>query len=99
VRRQSKLSNAEKAYDRALELRPDLMIASLNLEDYTFSTRRSPTRLRSWKKPWLIEAIRLAPVEKAAIHLRLAAPYHSAGYKDRASSRVQTLFDEEAGLQ
>ncbi len=43
---------------------------------------------------YLNEAIRLAPVEKAEIHLRLAALYNAAGLKPRASIEYQKFLEK-----
>lgn len=42
----------------------------------------------------LNEAIRLAPVEKAEVHLRLAALYHAAGLKDRAANEYKLFLEK-----
>ena len=42
----------------------------------------------------LNEAIRLAPVEKAEIHLRLAALYNAAGLKDRAVAEYKMFLEK-----
>lgn len=41
---------------------------------------------------YLNEAIRLAPLEKAEVHLRLAALYHAAGLKRKASAEYQKFL-------
>lgn len=41
---------------------------------------------------YLNKAIELAPIEKADIHLRLAALYNAAGYKDRASAEYAAFL-------
>jgi len=43
---------------------------------------------------YLNEAIRLAPMEKAEIHLRLAALYNAAGVKSRASAEYQKFLEK-----
>lgn len=43
---------------------------------------------------YLNEAIRLAPVEKAEIHLRLGALYHGAGLKSRAAAEYQKFLEK-----
>lgn len=43
---------------------------------------------------YLNEAIRLAPVEKAEIHLRLAALYNGAGMKDRAVTEYKMFLEK-----
>jgi Flp pilus assembly protein TadD len=42
----------------------------------------------------LNEAIRLAPIEKAEIHLRLAALYNAAGLKDRAVAEYKMFLEK-----
>ena len=43
---------------------------------------------------YLNEAIRLAPIEKAEVHLRLAALYNGAGLKPRASAEYQKFLEK-----
>lgn len=43
---------------------------------------------------YLNEAIRLAPVEKAEIHLRLGALYHGAGLRSRAAAEYQKFLEK-----
>jgi Tfp pilus assembly protein PilF len=43
---------------------------------------------------YLNEAIRLEPVEKAEIHLRLAALYNAAGAKPLASKEYKMFLDK-----
>lgn len=43
---------------------------------------------------YLNKAIELAPIEKAEVHLRLAALYNAAGLKDRASSEYKTFLEK-----
>jgi len=48
--------------------------------------------------PQLNEAIKLAPKEKAEIHLRLAALYDSAGMKGKASTEYQKFIEKTPGF-
>ena len=43
---------------------------------------------------YLNEAIRLAPIEKAEVHLRLAALYNAAGLKTKASAEYQKFLEK-----
>jgi len=43
----------------------------------------------------LNEAIRLAPIEKAEIHLRLATLYNNAGLKDRAANEYKLFLEKK----
>jgi tetratricopeptide (TPR) repeat protein len=43
---------------------------------------------------YLNEAITLAPIEKAEIHLRLAALYNAAGAKDRAIAEYKSFLEK-----
>jgi tetratricopeptide (TPR) repeat protein len=43
---------------------------------------------------YLNEAIRLAPIEKAEVHLRLAALYNGAGLRQRASAEYQKFLEK-----
>ena len=45
----------------------------------------------------LNEAIRLAPDEKAQIHLRLAALYNAAGVKERAANEYRLFLAKRPG--
>ncbi len=49
--------------------------------------------------PFLQEAIRLAPVEKAEIHLRLAALYNGAGLKPMASAEYKMFLDKNPNYE
>jgi tetratricopeptide (TPR) repeat protein len=108
-----KFSEAEDAYNKALEQKPDFMVALVNLGKL-FLAQKQPDKaipvltkavemkvdsadaqhylgeayLQAKKGSkavvYLNEAIRLAPIEKAEIHLRLASLYNGAGLKDKA---------------
>lgn len=43
---------------------------------------------------YLNKAIQLAPIEKAEVHLRLAALYHAAGAKDRAVAEYKAFLEK-----
>lgn len=43
---------------------------------------------------YLNEAIRLAPIEKAEIHLRLASLYNGAGLKDKAVEEYKMFLEK-----
>ena len=121
---ESKFADAEKAYDRALELKPDYMVALFNLgrlhllnkafdkaiavleiaavadptsADALHLLGESYLQAKQGSKavPVLNEAIRLAPVEKAEIHLRLAALYNAAGLKDRAAAEYKLFLSKK----
>ena len=108
-----KYSDAEEAYNKALEIKPDLIIALVNLGKLylmekqpekaipvlTKAVEKEPTsadanhylgesylQIQKGSKAvvYLNEAIRLAPIEKAEIHLRLATLYNGAGLKNKA---------------
>lgn len=121
---QSKFSEAQEAYDRALTLKPDFMVALMNqgklhmankqydkaipvLEKAVAADKTSAdayhylgesylqAKLGSKAVVVLNEAIRLAPVEKAEIHLRLAALYNAAGLKDRAVAEYKMFLEKK----
>ena len=52
------------------------------------------TKQGSKAVPALNEAIRLKPVEKAELHLRLAALYDAAGVKDRAAAEYKLFLEK-----
>jgi cytochrome c-type biogenesis protein CcmH/NrfG len=120
-RSESKMSDAEQAYERALQLKPDLMVALLNLGKVHLSNKAFDkaiavldkavvadpasvdalqllgesylrAKLGSKAIPVLNEAIRLAPIEKADLHLWLATLYNAAGLKDRAAAEYKAFL-------
>lgn len=120
----SDYSKAESAYNKALEQKPDFMLALLNLgklqiaqkkfaeavpvlEKATTTDNNSPDAFHYLGEAYLQnkqgskavvalnEAIRLAPVEKAEIHIRLATLYNAAGLKDRAANEYKLFLEKK----
>ncbi|MGB7068979.1 MAG: tetratricopeptide repeat protein [Pyrinomonadaceae bacterium] len=119
----SKYSDAEKAYLRAIELKTDYGVALMNLGNLYFAQKlfekaipifykaaaADPTsadafhylgesflQIKQGSKAVIAlnEAIRLAPDEKADIHLRLATLYNAAGLKDRAAAEYKLFLEK-----
>lgn len=114
-------SESEKAYNKALDQKPDFILALINLGKLFLAQKKADKALPVLTKAveingksadaqhylgeaylqiqkgskavvHLNEAIRLAPIEKAEIHLRLALLYHSAGLKDRAVAEYKLFL-------
>ncbi len=114
-------SEAEAAYDRAVELKADFMPALMNLGKLCVSEKKFDKAAATFFKAVtadpksadafhylgetylqmkqgnkaviaLNEALRLAPTEKADIHLRLATLYNAAGAKDRAANEYKLFL-------
>jgi tetratricopeptide (TPR) repeat protein len=112
---------AEKAYKRALGLRPSYPVALLNLARLQFSQKNYEaviqtsgqltalhpesaeahrllgeaylqTKKGSKAVPELEEALRLDPAGQAEAHLRLAALYNAAGYKNLAAAQYEQFL-------
>jgi Tfp pilus assembly protein PilF len=119
--RKEETEEAERAYKRALEKRPDFFIALLNLgkvlmlqkqyegaiEALEKAVKARPTsaeanhylgesylQIKKGSKAvgYLYEAIRLDPQGKADVHLRIAALYHGAGLKQKASIEYEQFL-------
>jgi tetratricopeptide (TPR) repeat protein len=109
---------------KALEQKPDFMMALMNLGKlelsqkqfdkavvtFTNAAKADPTsfdafhylgesylQLKQGSKAVIAmnEAIRLAPVEKAELHLRLAALYDAAKLKDRAANEYKLFLSKK----
>jgi Tfp pilus assembly protein PilF len=120
---ESNHSLAAEAFAKALELKPDLLYARINLGKLEMSQKNydkaievlrvgadaNPSSaeinhvlgeayLRAKKGSlavgYLNKAIELAPIEKAEIHLRLAALYNGAGLKDRAAAEYKFFLEK-----
>ncbi|HCA60206.1 MAG TPA: hypothetical protein DEP46_19755 [Blastocatellia bacterium] len=119
------MNDAEKAYSKALELKPDFAIALVNLGKVQFAQNKNDEAIATLLKAvaaepnspeanhflgeaylkarkgslavgYLNKAIELAPVEKAEVHLRLAALYNAAGMKDRAVAEYKAFLGKVA---
>jgi tetratricopeptide (TPR) repeat protein len=118
---ENKPKEAEEAYQKALESKPDYFYALLNYGKLQVSQKNYESAIELLTKAatveptsadanqflgeaylgakkgskavgFLNEAIRLAPVEKAEIHLRLAALYNAANLKDRAVAEYRLFL-------
>lgn len=114
-------AEAEKAFNKALELKADFPLALINLgklemsrgnlsaaiDAFTGAVKSDPdspeanhmlgeallqAKKGSLAVGFLNKAIELAPIEKAEIHLRLAALYNGAGLKDRAATEYKQFL-------
>lgn len=114
-------AESEKAFKKALELKPDFPLALNNLgklemsrgslsaaiDAFTGAVKSDPdsaeanhmlgeallqAKKGSLAVGFLNKAIELAPIEKAEIHLRLAALYNGAGLKDRAVAEYKEFL-------
>lgn len=121
--RSDKLSDAEKAYQKALDLKPDFMVALLNLGKVLLAQKQAEKVIPILTKAVEIdaknvdalhylgeaylqtkqgnnsailfyEALRLAPIEKAELHLRLAWLYNAKGYKDKAAEEYKQFLQK-----
>ncbi len=118
-----KISDAEAAFQKAIELKPDYVLALLNLaklelerkdldkaiefagkavaadpksadSNHVLGEAYLQNKKGSLAVGYLNTAIELAPVEKADIHLRLAALYDGAGLKDRAAAEYKAYLEK-----
>jgi Tfp pilus assembly protein PilF len=114
---------AQEAYQKALELKPDFFFALLNFGKLQFSQKNYDASIETLTKAvtqeptsadanhylgeaylgakkgskavgYLNEAIRLAPVEKAEIHLRLASLYNAANLKPKAAEEYKLFLSK-----
>ncbi len=122
--KQDKNSDAEQSYTRALESKPDFLLALLNFGKLKVAQKNYDgaieilTRAISAPPPsaeanhllgecylqikkgskavgYLNEAIKLDPIGKADVHLRLATLYNAAGAKDRAASEYEKFLEKK----
>lgn len=118
-----KFGEAEIAYGRALEQKPDFSGALMNLGKLYLSQKKFDLAITAFTRAATVdensadayhylgeaylqarqgskavvalnEAIRLAPVEKAEIHLRLATLYNAAGAKHLASVEYTKFLEK-----
>lgn len=120
----NKTGDAEKAYRRALNEKPDFFIPLLNLGKLQFSKKSYDEAIETLTKAvasnsqsadanqflgesylqikkgskavgYLNEAIRLDPMGKADVHMRLAQLYHGANLKDRAANEYSLFLQKK----
>ncbi len=121
-----KFNDAEKHYQKSLELNPTFVLTQLNLGKLYLAQKKPDMAIEILDKAilnqptspdlnhylgeaylqvkkgskavvYLNEAIRLAPLEKAELHLRLAALYHAANLKERAALEYQKFLAKIPG--
>lgn len=78
---------AVEHFSRAVELEPQSADANHLLGEAHLQNKKGSKAVG-----YLYEALRLEPDGKAEIHLRLAALYHGAGYKDRAAAEYEQFL-------
>jgi len=118
---QEKLTDAEKAYSNAIEIRPGFFLGLMNLarlrlmqknyegavEPLTAAVNAHPTsadanyylgeaylQIKKGSKAvgYLNQAIKLDPIGKADVHLRLATLYIAVGMKDKAALEYEEFL-------
>jgi len=121
---QEKLTDAEKAYSNAIEIRPGFFLGLMNLarlrlmqknyegavEPLTAAVNAHPTsadanyylgeaylQIKKGSKAvaYLNQAIKLDPIGKAAVHLRLATLYNAVGMKDKAALEYEEFLKKK----
>jgi len=84
---QEQYDKAIETLKRAVDLEPNSADANQLLGEAYLRAKRG-----SLAVGFLYKAIELAPIEKAEIHLRLAALYNAAGLKDRAAAEYKAFL-------
>ncbi len=121
--KQEKFSNADAAYQKALEAKPSYLLALVNLGKLRLAQKNFEGAVETLSKAvveaptsadvqhylgeaylgakkgskavgHLNEAIRLDPIGKADIHLRLATLYNAAGMKDKAVLEYEQFLEK-----
>ncbi|HTK37603.1 MAG TPA: tetratricopeptide repeat protein [Pyrinomonadaceae bacterium] len=119
-----KFPDAEAAYIKALDQKPDFMVALMNLGKLDLAQNlpekaivaftaavnadlNSADAFQYLGEAYLMakqgskavialnEAIRLAPIEKVDVHLRLAALYNAAGARNRAANEYKIFLEKK----
>jgi tetratricopeptide (TPR) repeat protein len=91
-----KLELSQKNYEAAVPVLLKAVEADANSADANHLLGESYLQIKkgSLAVGYLNKAIELAPIEKAEVHLRLAALYNAAGLKDRASSEYKAFLEK-----
>jgi tetratricopeptide (TPR) repeat protein len=91
-----KLYLAEKQPEKAIEILEKGISAEPTSPDLNQYLGEAYLQIKKGSKAvvYLNEAIRLAPLEKAELHLRLAALYNAANLKDRAALEYKKLLEK-----
>ena len=89
-----KLRMAEKKYDAAVEVFSRAVAAHPRSADANHFLGEAYLQIKKGSKAvgYLNEALRLDPLGKAEIHLRLAALYNAAGMKDKAVEEYEKFL-------
>jgi tetratricopeptide (TPR) repeat protein len=89
-----KLELAQKNFDKAIELLSRAVKESPESADANHALGEAYLQIKkgSLAVGYLNRAIELAPLEKAEVHLRLAALYHGAGLKERAAAEYKAFL-------
>ncbi len=86
---QKNLDKAIEIFTKAVELDPKSADANHQLGEAYLQAKKG-----SMAVGFLNKAIEIAPVQKAEIHLRLAALYNGAGVKDRAAAEYKVFLEK-----
>ena len=91
-----KLYLHQKNYEKSIETLTKLLTLDAKSADANHYLGEAYLQSKKGSKAvvYLSEAINLAPVEKAEIHLRLAALYNAAGVKDRAVAEYKAFLEK-----
>lgn len=91
-----KLYLAQKKFEQAIEVLTKAHAGASSSADINHYLGEAYLQSKKGSKAvvYLNEAIKLAPVEKAEIHLRLAALYNAAGAKDRAVAEYKMFLEK-----
>ena len=91
-----KLYLGQKKSDQAIEILTKALASSPQSADINHYLGESYLQAKKGSKAvvYLNEAIKIAPIEKAEIHLRLAALYNAAGAKDRAVAEYKMFLEK-----
>jgi tetratricopeptide (TPR) repeat protein len=89
-----KLYISEKKFDNAIEVLEKAVALAPESADVNHYLGESYLQAKKGNKAvvYLNKALQLAPLEKAEIHLRLAALYNAANLKDRASNEYKQFL-------
>lgn len=92
-----KLYMAEKAYAQAVNAFERAVEADRTSPDALHYLGEAYLQVKQGSKAVVVlnEAIRLAPVEKAELHLRLATLYNAANLKDRAANEYRMFLEKK----
>lgn len=91
-----KLYLAQKKFDQAIEILSKAYETAKDSADINHYLGEAYLQAKKGSQAviYLNEAIKLAPIEKAEIHLRLAALYNAAGAKDRAVAEYKLFLEK-----